>query len=124
MKNTIITIVTFLAIMTSISFAKRLAPSSVPAIAAGGIEYRVPHKEMGCIEAWDVKRKGMIWRRQIYVVKYHLDLERDVQDVFIKTIKRKKNTLVIENERESRYQLDLKTLEIKVLKGSLIESFK
>ena len=47
---------------------------------------------MGCVEAWDKKSNEMIWRRQIYVVKYTVGLERDVQDVFITTLKLKGNT--------------------------------
>ena len=66
----------------------------------------------------------MLWIRQIYVVKYDPDLEGDVQDVYIKKIKVKGNSLIITNERKSEYQLNLKTLHVKVLKGSLVEETK
>lgn len=75
---------------------------------------------MGCVEAWQGKQ--LIWRRQIYVVKYDLDLEGDVQDVFITTMERKGKTLIVKNERDSEYHLDLESLEVKVTKGSLIET--
>ena len=77
---------------------------------------------MGCVEAWDTESNKMIWRRQIYVVKYSVELERDVQDVFITTIGLKNKTLVVSNERKSKYELDLDTLQVKVLKGALIET--
>ena len=79
---------------------------------------------MGFIEARNLKSGKLIWNRQIYAVKYVPDLEGDVQDVFIRNIKVKGNSLIVTNERKSEYQLDLKTLEVKVLKGSLIEETK
>ena len=108
------------------SDAKRAVPSKVMPLTVGNIEYSTPHrngshKQMGFIEARDLKSSGLIWSRQVYVVKYDPDLEGDVQDVYIKKIKVKGNSLIITNERKSEYQLNLKTLHIKVLKGSLVE---
>ena len=77
---------------------------------------------MGCVEAWDTESNEMVWRRQIYVVKYTVGLERDVQEVFITTLRFKDKTLVVINERESEYELDLDTLQVKVLKGALVET--
>jgi len=53
-----------------------------------------------------------------------VDLERDVQDVFIQTMELKGDVLRITNERKSEYELDLESLEVKVVKGALVESFK
>jgi hypothetical protein len=98
-----------------------MAPKIVPPIKTEKIEYRAPHGQMGCVEAWGTKRHQMIWRRQIYVVKYDVYLETDVQDVYITSMELKDNNLIIKNERDSEYQLDLETLEVKVLEGNLIE---
>ena len=107
------------------SVAKRAVPSKVTPVQVGNIEYSAPHgklqNQMGCIEARKVGSGELLWRRQIYVVKYDPDLEGDVQDVYIKNFKVKGNSLIITNERKSEYQLNLKTLHIKVLKGSLVE---
>ena len=108
------------------SEAKRAVPSKVLPLTVGNIEYSAPHrngsnKQMGFIEARDLKSGELLWIRQIYVVKYDPDLEGDVQDVYIKNIKIKGDSLMITNERKSEYQLNLKTLHIKVLKGSLVE---
>ena len=108
------------------SEAKRAVPSKVMPVQVGSIEYSAPHrngshKQMGFIEARDLKSGGLIWSRQIYAVKYDPDLEGDVQDVYIKTIKIKGDSLMITNERKSEYQLNLNTLQVKVLKGSLVE---
>ena len=110
------------------SEAKRAVPSKVMPVQVGSIEYSAPHgklqNQMGCIEARKVGSGKLLWIRQVYVVKYDPDLEGDVQDVYIKNIKVKGNSLIITNERKSEYQLNLKTLHIKVLKGSLVEETK
>ena len=102
--------------------AKRAAPAKVTPVAVGKIEYRAPTNQMGCVEAWDTASKEMIWRRQVYVVKYQVDLERDVQDVFITVLAVKDKSLIVSNERKSEYELDLDTLQVKVLKGALVET--
>ena len=118
-----------LLLATLVAEAKRGAPMEVLPVKVGNIEYSAPHrngtqKQMGFIEARNLKSGKLIWNRQIYAVKYVPDLEGDVQDVFIRNIKVKGNSLIVTNERKSEYQLDLKTLEVKVLKGSLIEETK
>jgi len=109
--------------------AKRGAPAEVLPVTVGNIKYSAPHrngtqKQMGFIEARDLKSGKLIWSRQIYAVKYDPDLEGDVQDVFIKSITVEGNNLIITNERNSKYQLDLNSLEVKVIKGSLVEETK
>jgi len=111
-------------VAASDAFAKRSAPNSVAPVRSGDTEFRVPQSQMGCVEAWDVKQEQLIWRRQIYVVKYTVGLERDIQDVFIQSVELKGNTLIVKNERKSEYQLDLDSLDVKVVKGSLVESVK
>ena len=103
------------------ALAKRALPEIVAPARSGDIEFRVPHSQMGFVEAWDIKRDQLVWRRQIYVVKYMVDLERDVQDVFIRSIELKDNALRVKTERQSEYRLDLDSLEVTVFKGSLIE---
>ena len=122
-------LISSLLLVTLLAEAKRGAPAEVLPLTVGNIEYSAPHrngtqKQMGFIEARNLKSGKLIWNRQIYAVKYVPDLEGDVQDVFIRNIKVKGNSLIVTNERKSEYQLDLKTLEVKVLKGSLIEETK
>ncbi len=124
MKRLMVLLAVFVMLSVSTVHAKRAAPAKVPPVTAGQIEYRAPRSQMGCVEAWDTKSNEMIWRRQIYVVKYTVGLERDVQDVFITTLKLKDNTFIVTNERKSEYELDLDTLQVKVLKGALVETRK
>ena len=128
MKEFLIIGVLLLILCITESEAKRAVPSKVLPVKIGSIEYSAPHgklqNQMGCIEARKVGSGKLLWRRQVYVVKYDPDLEGDVQDVYIKNFKIKGNSLIITNERKSEYQLNLKTLHIKVLKGSLVEETK
>ncbi len=122
MKTSVLMAFAFVVCMVSVAFAKRSAPAKVESLRADTLEFRVPHEQMGCVEAWDTTSNKLVWRRQVYVVKYQVDLERDVQDVFITAVAREGKTLQVKNERMSEYQLDLETLQVKVIKGSLVES--
>ena len=122
-------LISSLLLATLLAEARRGAPAEVLPVTVGNIEYSAPHrngmqKQMGFIEARDLKSGKLIWSRQIYAVKYDPDLEGDVQDVFIKSITAEGNHLIINNERNSKYQLDLNSLEVKVIKGSLVEETK
>lgn len=118
MKKVVVAMV-WAALAVSVAYAKRAAPGEVPAVTNGKVEYRAPQDQMGCVEAWE--EGELIWRRQVYVVKYTVGLERDVQDVFIKEMAVKGNRLTVTNERHSEYELDLQSLEVKVVKGALVE---
>lgn len=104
--------------------AKRAAPTKVKPVASGTMEYRAPQSQIGCIEAWNTESNEMSWRRQIYVIKYQSGLERDIQDIFITNLRLTENQLIVSNESNSEYSLDLNTLEVKVLKGALVESIE
>lgn len=103
--------------LVAVAHAKRSAPAPVAPVTVGGVEYRVVADHLGCVDARDVKTGQTIWFRQIYVVRFDPDLERDVQDVHISSLKVKDNVLLVSSERGGEYQLDLKTLEVKTVKG-------
>ena len=122
-------LISSLLLATLLAEAKRGAPAEVLPVTVGNIEYSAPHrngthKQMGFIEARDLKSGKMIWSRQIYTVKYDPDLVGDLQEIFIKRITVERNNLIIINERNSKYQLNLNSLEVKVLHGSLVEETK
>ena len=108
----------------SVAFANGSPPKDVAPIRSGELELRVPHGQMGCIEAWDTSSKQLVWRRQIYAVRYDVELERDVQDVFIEAIELQKSKLLVKNERGSAYELDLDSLQVTPVKGPLVEGKK
>ena len=108
-----------IALLAHSASAKRIAPADVAPVVQGTTEYRAPVTRPGCIEARDPKT-DTAWWRQIYVLVYDPSLEKDVQDVFIKEIKAVEGGLQIVNERGDIYKLDLKTMAVEVVKGSLI----
>jgi hypothetical protein len=110
--------------MTVPAFAKRVAPKIAPPIVAEGVEYRPIHdryqekgKPRGIrthIEARDVKTRKSLWRVEVYHIRYRLDLETDVQDVFINQLKLDANGLLAVNERGQRFRLEPKTGAVKI----------
>ena len=106
-------------LLTSVAMAKRAAPKDVPPIVTEKATYSAPHVRMpqfsmrnpGFVEARHPKTKKLLWRIQVYNIKYDPALEQDVQDVFIKTMSldKKNNSLLISDERSRTYVLDLTT---------------
>jgi hypothetical protein len=89
--------------------AKRSAPEPVRPVVIGSVEYSAPHEKMGSVVATDTKTHRELWQKQIYAVRIDPALERDVQDVFIKSLAFAHGTLTVTNERGERYALDLAT---------------
>lgn len=100
---------------------KRKAPSEVKSIVYKGIEYSAPtfkkgfDSTMGMVFATEKATGKELWNKKVYEVKIDENLERDVQTVYIKSMKRKGNFLIIENEREKTYKLNLKTQEVQAM---------
>ena len=103
--------------------AKRLAPSEVKPIIHEGIKYIVIHfpdlisevkQNGGYIEARDAKTDKKLWGLMVYKIEYNRKLESDVQDVFITSLRvdKKANRLIIENELNYTYHVDLKTKKV------------
>ena len=98
--------------------AKRAAPKEVAPLTRQGIIYAAPHEHLGCVVAKDEKTGRLLWRKQIYLVKYDPALEQDVQDCFITELRFADDKLLISNERGGQFELNLSTLAVKVLKGA------
>jgi outer membrane protein assembly factor BamB len=107
-----------LGILPTSSFAKRLPPPAVEPISRNSVIYSEYGEDS--ILATDKKTGEQIWKRQIYVVKHMPGLEPDVQACFITKISLKDNKLIVTNEEGYRYELNIDTLEVKVLKGAMV----
>ncbi|MDD5432826.1 MAG: hypothetical protein PHO70_07605 [Candidatus Omnitrophica bacterium] len=114
----IILVITF-AIFSSV-FADRPMPKDVSPIIHDEIKYVVSHWDTsgnrfqngGYIEAWDNKTNKLLWVLKIYTIEYDNKIERDVQDIFITKVEVKDGKLIILNEANDEFTLDLKTKEI------------
>ncbi len=101
----------FVLVLTPV-VAKRAAPKPVAPVVANAVEYSAPHEQMGFVVATDTTKRKELWREQIYTVRIDPDLERDVQDVFITSLAIERGSLVVTNERQEIFDLDLATRKI------------
>ncbi len=100
--------------------AKRSTPKEVTPVVYEGVRYTAPHWVIangkriagGYIEAFNAQTNKKLWRLKIYETKYAPQLEKDVQDVFITSMAIEKNKLVVVNERDVGYEVDLKTRRV------------
>ena len=95
--------------------SKRLEPKKVNSVLHNGKEYSINHSKIGTIlvRDKDSKKEKIV---TVYTIDYDPNLEKDVQDVFIKSIKIYNNYLLIQNESDSIYKMDFETNEIMKVK--------
>jgi hypothetical protein len=115
------TAIVALLVLTAVGIAeaKRVAPKDVAPVTKDGITYSAPQGQMGFVVAKTAKG-DMLWSRQIYVVKFNPDLEKDVQDCFITTLALDGGKLIVTNEQTDQFELDLDNLAVRVIKGKAV----
>ncbi len=101
---------------------KRVGPDEVEPIVLDGVRYEVIHwgKERGLeqnggyIAAVDIENNQELWIVKIYSITYRSGLETDVQDNFIRSmiLSADKASLMIEDENNRQFVLDLKTRQV------------
>jgi hypothetical protein len=98
-------------------YGKRLAPKEVPPVVHEGVKYtatltgisQTEPQNGGFVQAWDVRTQKLLWQVKVYRIKYDPNLESDVQDVFITSMEIKNSKLIVVNERNEQFEIDLKT---------------
>lgn len=122
MKTKIISILLLtLFISPSPLFAKRANIEYPDKIIIENIEYKASY-EMGnlfqkaYIEARNIETDKIIWKKEIYQITLNPIMEQDVQWVMIVKVEMKDNKLIISNEKEQKFLLDLETLEVEKIK--------
>ncbi len=100
------------------ALAKRIGPAPVKPIEFQGVKYIAPNSSgvEGKIEAQDAKTGKKLWDAVIYRVHLKPDLEQDVQWVFITQLSIHDNSLLITNERDKQFRLDLSTKKVEEVK--------
>lgn len=109
------------------ALAKRSPPTPVKPVSHDGVTYKAYHKILGktkqgkqgflaYVEAWDENTKKKLWRLKVYEIVYDLNLETDVQDVYIKTLAIDKGSLLVTDEGGKRFMVDLKTRQVSEVK--------
>jgi outer membrane protein assembly factor BamB len=115
LKVNLISLISVLLIAT-ITLAKRSGPSEVEPVIYNGIKYvavqwgqsRGLDQNGGYIEAFDYKTGRQLWLLRIYKINYDAH-EKDVQDVFIIKLGIEHGMLLVTNEKNERFTVDLKT---------------
>lgn len=111
----------FMVLLVASVMADRAAPESVPAIRTDKAVFSVPHfpegeriQKSGVVEARDPRSKMLLWQVQIYKTEYVEALEKDVQEVFIKslTLDKVHNLLIMSDEKSRVFVLNLATKRV------------
>lgn len=119
--KTIIYITTIMVFLAANVLAKRVAPEEVPPVATDKAVFSVPHfpegdrvQNGGVVEARDPKTKKLLWQVQVYKTEYDKALEKDVQDVFIKslTLDKAHMVLIMSDEKARVFVLNLATKRV------------
>lgn len=96
--------------------AKRTVPGEVPPTTTEKAVFSVPHfpegdcsQNGGVIEARDPKTNKLLWQVRIYHTPYDEALEKDVQDVFIRslTLDKAHGLLIISDGKSRMFVLNL-----------------
>jgi len=100
-------------------YGKRGPAARVEPVIYEGVRYNAPSDDgvRGYIQARDTKSGKAVWELTVYRILISRILETDVQWVFIKKISLSNGGLIIVDERERAYRVDLKTRRIKQLKA-------
>ena len=110
-----------MVLLVSNVMAKRAAPDEVAPVATETSVFSAPHfpegdrvQNGGVLEARDPQTKKLLWQVQIYNTEYDKGLEKDVQDVFIKSLSFDKvhNLLIMSDEKSRVFVLNLSTKKV------------
>ncbi|GAB4267901.1 MAG: hypothetical protein Kow0065_18420 [Methylomicrobium sp.] len=102
---------------------KRSGPKPVKPVEHDGVRYEAVHwgkargleQNGGYLAAFDQKSGEELWLLKVYDVNYDSDIEDDKQDVFITGLRFgwfNKSRLIIKNERNETFNVDLATRRV------------
>src|SRR5689334_16751957 len=115
----------FLTLGIGQAYAKRKAPKDVPPITFQGIKYSAPHWGMakdkkqngGYVEAANPDTGKLLWELKVYEIKYDPAVEKDVQDIFITSLKIVNGNLEVQNEAGDKFIVDVSKQKVIVGAG-------
>jgi hypothetical protein len=96
------------------AFAKRLPPKPVPAVVNAGIQYSAAGDgRTQYVVATDLNTSRELWRVMIFRNSINAQLEEDVQSVFITNLKLVGDSLLVKDEKNRCYRLEVASRHVK-----------
>jgi len=112
MKKILLAII-FLAVSSGLFVeAKRTPPPVVQPIVYSGVQYVAPYGVIWYIEAYNTTPQEKLWWMKVYTIKYIPGLETDIQDVFITKLAIRDGKLIVSNEDDNQYTINLETKKV------------
>ena len=118
MKNIIATVALIFVFNAADAHSKRLGPDTVEPIAGNNVVYSAPafvpgeNQNGGYVEAREKEGGKLIWRLRVYRTEYNPQLERDVQDIFMVSIRLENEAIVVVDEKGRVFKVNLNTRDI------------
>ena len=107
----------FLTILTTIiafsvcnkAIAKRAPAPKIRPLIYRGVKIIAPNtpQKMGYVEAWDMEENKKVWEKKVYDVVIDPKKEADVQWIFISSLEIKDGRLIVKDERNKIYIVNL-----------------
>jgi hypothetical protein len=99
---------------------KRVGPPAVSPVTVGGFRFEVVHwgrergfaQNGGYLAAVDPATGEEKWTVRVYETVYDPDLEQDVQDIFIRTLRVRDGRVEVTDERDRRFLVDPATRSV------------
>jgi hypothetical protein len=117
MNKIIFLIFAVLLCFVAFAAAKRIYVKYPDSVIADGIEYKSTYKggwlfHDAFMEATETNSNKKIWKKKIYSTLMNPIIEEDAQWVLIISVVLKDGKLLIENEKNRHYILDIKTQKL------------
>jgi outer membrane protein assembly factor BamB len=114
MKTVCVVLIAWFLACPLIVSAKRGAPPKVEPVVYEGTKYVAPNDDgrSVCVEAYNAATGKRQWKKEIYANIINPSLEEDVQWAFIRAMVIQKGNLLITDEKDRKYLLNLKTMEV------------
>jgi hypothetical protein len=105
-------------LMPTFAHAKRTPPPKVEPVVQEGVRYTAPNNDgkRASVRALDAKTDKLLWEVTVFRNTINPALEEDVQWIFIKKLRTADGNLVVIDERNRAYRVDLKTRAVEKLK--------
>jgi hypothetical protein len=101
-----------------VAHAKRAPAAQVEPVVYAGVSYVAPNNDgrRGYVQACEVKTGKLLWEVTVFRNSINPVLEEDVQWVFIKKLSIADGRLMVADERDRAYSVDVKTHTVKQVK--------